>query len=80
MERMISGPANSPATAAAAPRTPQKPWPTMMAVFIALGPGSTWPRPSRSANSRSVSQPRFSTSMRRAQALAPPKLEIPTWK
>jgi hypothetical protein len=45
--------------------------------FTTFGPGSTWQRPISSANSRSSSQRRSSTSTRRAHGSTPPKPSKP---
>ena len=74
---MQSGPIYSPAEAQSAPDSPWKRRPIITAALPTLGPGSTWPRPSTSAYSRSVSQRRSSTMMRRAQAATPPKPNNP---
>src|SRR5215472_9526168 len=61
-----------PPTAASTPRRPPRRAPTYTAMFTWFGPGMSRQRVSALRNSSSATQPRCSTSTRRAQAESPP--------
>src|SRR5215468_7213603 len=69
------GPSN-PTTQASAPGVPRIRAPNTAQRLTMLGPGRNWHNARRSLNSCAVIQPLFSTSIRRAHASTPPKLDI----
>ncbi len=69
------GQPKNPATDAAAPVQPAKRYPNITVRLSTFGPGRSCPRVNISINSRSVIQRCRSTSSRRAQKIAPPKLD-----
>src|SRR6516225_7253440 len=69
-----------PAIAASAPSAPRSFVPVQPAIPMIFGPGRNWHRLTISRNSASLSQPRCSTAMRRAQTIPPPKPNTDTVK
>src|SRR6185503_8993404 len=68
----------SPSDAASDPERPRKRLPTMIETLTMFGPGRNCDSESTSMNSRSLSQRRCSTSIRRANGSTPPKPCMPT--
>src|SRR4029077_11244250 len=60
------------ASAASAPTGPRNFAPMHTVMLTTFGPGMNWQKLSRSAKSRSLSQRRSSTMMRRTQTIGPP--------
>ncbi|MNI77656.1 hypothetical protein D3C73_1339640 [compost metagenome] len=77
---MADGARISPIKAAKAPRGPRNFIPSATDRLMMLPPGRNWHRPSRSVNSAPLSQPCFSTTMRRARGSAPPKAVRPSMR
>src|SRR5258708_3925757 len=71
------GPSN-PTRQARAPGMPRIRTPNTAHRLTMLGPGRNWHNARRLLNSSAVIQPLFSTSIRRAHANTPPKLDIET--
>src|SRR5215831_10348925 len=71
------GPSN-PIRQASAPGTPRTRTPNTALKLTMFGPGRNWHNARRSLNSSAVIQRLFSTSIRRAHANTPPKLDIET--
>src|SRR6266478_2194599 len=69
---------SSPTRQASAPGMPRIRLPNTAQRLTMLGPGRNWHNARRSLNSSAVIQPLFSTSIRRAHANTPPKLDIDT--